>query len=70
MRYQVVTMAQQVPSHVHAVFARLRYEETTISSAEMAAAIIKHAGHAEGAEVKLTEASAAVATWISGGKRC
>ena len=61
----VVTVGQLVPSHVQAVFARSEHGEMKISSTKLAAAIKKHAGHADGAGVDLTEASAAVAKAVA-----
>ena len=59
--YPVVSMAQLVPTHLHRVFARVFHDKNTISPLQLAAAIKNHAGHEAGAEVDLTEASAAVA---------
>ena len=64
VRYQVVSMAQLVPTPLHRAFARVFYDKSTITPLQLAAAIKKHAGHAAGAEVELTEASAAVATAV------
>ena len=59
--YPVVSMTQLVPTHLHRVFARKFHDKNTITPLQLAAAIQKHAGYAAGAEVQLTEASAAVA---------
>ena len=64
VRYQVVSMAQLVPTPLHRAFARVFYDKSTITALQLAAAIKKQAGHAAGAEVELTEASAAVVKTI------
>ena len=61
VRYQVVSVAQLLPTPLHRVFARVFREKNTITSLQLATAIEKHAGHAAGAEVELSEVSAAVA---------
>ena len=60
VRYQVVSMVQLVPTPLHRAFARMVYYKNTITPLHLAAAIKQYAGHAAGAEVELTEASAAV----------
>ena len=50
-----------MPTHLYRVFARVFHDRSTITSLQLAAAIKKRAGHAAGAEVEPTEASAAVA---------
>ena len=65
VKHQVATVGQLVPSHVQAVFARLEHGEMKISSTKLAAAIKKYAGHADGADVDLSEASAAVAKAVA-----
>ena len=59
--YPVVSMAQLVPTHLHRVFSRVFHDKSTITSLQLAAAIKKHAGHAAGAAVELTEAFVVVA---------
>ena len=51
VRYQVVSVAQLLPTPLHRVFARVFREKNTITSLQLATAIEKHAGHAAGAEV-------------------
>ena len=69
VKHQVATVGQLVPSHVQAVFARLEHGEMKISSTKLAAAIKEYAGHADDADVDLTEASAAVAKAVAMDKR-
>ncbi|CAM9734871.1 unnamed protein product [Sphacelaria rigidula] len=65
VRHQVVSMAQLVPTPLQRVFARRFHEKHTITPLQLATAIKKHAGHAAGAEVELTQASAAVAKAVA-----
>ena len=60
VRYQVVSIAQHVPTPLHRAFARVFYDKNTSTPLQLAAAIKTHAGHEAGAEVELAEASAAV----------
>ena len=57
---EVVSMAELIPSHVQKVFARVYHESCTITSTQLVVVVESHAGHGEGAEVDLSEASAAV----------
>ena len=69
----VVSMTEFVPSHVQNVFGRVYNESRTMSPTRLVVAVESHAGHGEGAEVELSEASAAVAKAVAmdnKGKRC
>ena len=57
---EVVSMAELIMSHVQKVFARVYHASRTITSKQLVVAVESHAGHGEGAEVELSEASAAV----------
>ena len=58
--YQVVSMEQLVPTHLHRGFERVFHDKNTITPLQLAAAIKKNSWPAAGAEVELTETSAAV----------
>ena len=69
---KLVSMAELIPSHVQKVFARVYHASRTITPTQLVVAVESHAGHGEGAEVDLSEASAAVAKAVamdSKGKR-
>ena len=69
---EVVSMAELIPSHVQKVFARVYHATRTITPTQLVVAVQSHAGHGEGAEVDLSETSAAVAKAVamdSKGKR-
>ena len=58
-------MAELIPSHVQKVFARVYHATRTITPTQLVVAVKSHAGHGEGAEVDLAEASAAVAKAVA-----
>ena len=62
---EVVSMAELIPSHVQKVFARVYHATRTITPTQLVVAVESHAGHGEGAEVELSEASAAVAKAVA-----
>ena len=62
---EVVSMAELIPSHVQKVFARVYHATRTITPTQLVVAVQSHAGHGEGAEVDLSEASAAVAKAVA-----
>ena len=58
-------MAELFTSHVQKVFARLYHKSRTITPTQLVVAVESHAGHGEGAEVDLSETSAAVAKAVA-----
>ena len=65
IKREVVSMAELISSHVQKVFARVYHASRTTTPTQLVVAVESHAGHGEGAEVELSEASAAVAKAVA-----
>ena len=65
VKYQLVSMAQLVDTPVQKVLAMRFFNRSSIIPQQLETAIKTHAGHKEGADVELSQASAAVAKAVT-----